>query len=385
MNYKSANLFSQQIESFFGSGRAFLLAKGRTALYAGLRGLDLRPGSKVLMPGYTCMVVPAAVRFAGLEPVYIDIDRRSYNMNPDLLDQVYSSDVSAVIVQHTYGIPCDMTTIKAWADSKGVVVIEDCCHTFGTRFDGQLCGTFGSFAFFSGQWNKFFSTGLGGMLLVNDAGLVDRVSSTIQDEATSPRRFRNLLLRSQILAFERLVTPRTIGWVTEFYRVLTKYGLVIGSSSQEELAGTIPEGYFTKMATCQINKGLREMARIDQNIEHRKLCTASYSRRLPELGFASVVGLKDDVPLLRYPVRVANKSEVLRQAKAARVEIGSWFEVPLHPEGTRMEDLGYRPGICPEGELASKQVINLPTHLKVNELTVERTLEFLSRVGQPVS
>lgn len=386
MSRERTQTFCQLIEASFGNGRCFLLSKGRTALYAGLRAMDLPPRSKVIVPGYTCMVVPAAVQYAGLEPVYVDIDPRTYNLNPDLLAQAYSSDVSAVIVQHTYGIPCEMGTFKAWADSKGMPVIEDCCHTFGARCGDQLCGTFGRFAFMSGQWNKPFSTGLGGMLLVNDTGLADRVADIIRDEATAPGRLRNLLLLAQILAFERLVTPRTVGWVTDFYRALTKYGLAIGSSSQEELDGTIPEGYFAKMASCQVKKGLREMARIDQNIEHRKRLTARYSKTLPRLGFAALpTAMADDRPLLRYPVRVANKAEVLREAKKARVEIGSWFEVPLHPEGTRMEDLGYLPGMCPEGELASKQVVNLPTHMKVSESTADTTLEFLRKVAEPVS
>src|SRR5262245_40868819 len=74
--------FRGLIETFFGGGRCFLLAKGRVALYVGLRSLGLRPGSKVLMPGYTCMVVPSAVQYAGLKPVYLDIDPGSYNLDP---------------------------------------------------------------------------------------------------------------------------------------------------------------------------------------------------------------------------------------------------------------------------------------------------------------
>ena len=61
-------LLPQKIEEFFGGGRCFLLAKGRVGLYVGLRAMGLPPGAKVLMPGYTCMVVPAAVLYAGLKP-----------------------------------------------------------------------------------------------------------------------------------------------------------------------------------------------------------------------------------------------------------------------------------------------------------------------------
>ena len=163
-----------KIEAFFGGGRCFLLAKGRVGLYVGLRALGLPPGSTVLMPGYTCMVVPSAVQFAGLKPVYLDIDPGTYNLDPKQLETAAADGVAAIIVQHTYGIPCDMTAVERWAGARGIPVVEDCCHTFGTSVDGRLCGTFGSFAFMSGQWSKPFSTGLGGMLLMNDAALAAR-------------------------------------------------------------------------------------------------------------------------------------------------------------------------------------------------------------------
>ena len=127
----SAEALCRQIEAFFGGGRCFLLSKGRVGLYAGLRALGLPPGSKVLMPGYTCVVVPAAVQHAGLRPVYVDIDPDTYNLDAKRLDDAAGGGLSAVIVQHTYGIPADMEAIGAWALSRSLPVIEDCCHTFG--------------------------------------------------------------------------------------------------------------------------------------------------------------------------------------------------------------------------------------------------------------
>ncbi len=140
------------------------------------------------------------------------------------------------------------------------------------------------------------------------------------------------------------------------------------------------------MAACQAREGLREMAGIRENIEHRIRLTAFYHARLPSLGFAPLeYPDAARLPLLRYPVRVANKQEVLERAIAARVEIGSWFEVPLHPAGTSLETFGYRVGMCPEGEAACREVINLPTHRRVSEEVAERTLKFLQKEGRPAA
>ena len=195
MKETASQSFARQFEAFFGGGRCFLLAKGRVGLYAGLRALGLPPGAKVLVPGYTCVVVPSAIQFAGLKPVYIDIDPHTYNLDPAQLAHALPGEVSAVIVQHTYGIPAAMQAISAWADLAGATIIEDCCHTFGTRVDGRLCGTFGAFAFMSGQWNKPFSTGLGGMLLVRDTALAKRVDELLQSDARRPGLLKNLVLR----------------------------------------------------------------------------------------------------------------------------------------------------------------------------------------------
>jgi len=384
-NEPLARTFREELEAFFGGSRCFLLAKGRVACYVGLRALGLPPKSRILLPGYTCMVVPSAVQYAGLTPVYADIDPATYNLDPAGLDQPIAEGVAAVVIQHTYGIPCDFAAIQRWAGAHDVPIIEDCCHTFGTRVEGRLCGTLGVFSFMSGQWNKPFCTGLGGMLLVNDPAIADSAAEVIHREAASPGALRSLLLRAQLTAYDLFFSPSTAGIATDLYRFLNRFGLVIGSSSLEELRGVMPRGYLSTMARCQIRRGLRAIVHIAENIDHRTRMTQFYHARLPAAGFLPLAHMPvEGYPLLRYPVRVANKEEVLAAARRGRVEIGDWFEAPLHPAGTRMEDFGYRPGMCPHAERASREVINLPTHLKVDLSTAEKTLQFLARHGRCV-
>ncbi|MEN6406732.1 MAG: DegT/DnrJ/EryC1/StrS family aminotransferase [Thermoguttaceae bacterium] len=385
MKYR-VNTFAEMIAAFFNARRCFLFAKGRVGLYAGLRAMGLPRGAKILMPGYTCMVVPSAVQYAGLTPGYVDIDPKTYNIDPSLLDSAASPDVAALIVQHTYGIPCDMAAIQAWTDPRRISIIEDCCHTLGTRIDGRLCGTFGAMAFMSGQWNKPFSTGLGGMLLVNDDALAEAVAHIVEHELRQPPGKTNLILRCQIAAYDLLVRPSTAMLLMLIYRAFVRLGLMRGSSSTQELRGEMPDDYFTAMAPCQIRRGLREIARVDENIRHRTEMTAFYDGELSKIGLKplDVPGIERQ-PLLRYPVRVANKGEIVRLAVRKGVEIGSWFECPLHPEGTRQQDFGYEDGMCPESERAAREVVNLPTHLKVTRRIAEKALEFLRRYAQPIS
>lgn len=378
--------FQRQIETFFGGGRCFLLAKGRVGLYAGLRALGLPAGSKVLMPGYTCVVVPSAVQFAGFRPMYIDIDPSTYNINPALLERPEYADCRALVIQHTYGIPCDVPRIRSWAESRGIVVMEDCCHAFGSRIEEKLCGTFGKFAFMSGQWNKPFSTGLGGMLLVNDEDLADKVDAILKKESRRPSFTENVFLRMQLAAFDLLVGPRSVSAITVLYRLLSRWGLMIGSSTREEYLGTMPPSYLVTMAPSQARRGMKEMARIGLNIEHRTAITKFYQERLPATNFAAVADTKaQGMPLLRYPVRVGNKRELLDRALRHGVEIGSWFECPLHAADMPLEKLDYHTGQCPEAEAASREVVNLPTHRRIDQRGAERILQFLKRYGKLAS
>jgi dTDP-4-amino-4,6-dideoxygalactose transaminase len=86
--------------------------------------------------------------------------------------------------------------------------------------------------------------------------------------------------------------------------------------------------------------------------------------------------------MVRYPVRTTQKDEALSKAAHAGVELGSWFECPLHPIETPLDVYDYKVGICPEAEKASREVVNLPLHLRTNETTVKRTVEFITKFTQ---
>jgi hypothetical protein len=146
--------------------------------------------------------------------------------------------------------------------------------------------------------------------------------------------------------------------------MLIHLGMAVGSSSQQELGGAMPERYLATMASCQIRRGLREMARIEANIRHRARLTALYQAELPRLGFTPLPNSAvDPLPLLWYPVRAANKEQVLSLAAAAYVEIGSRSAIPLHGEGADTEAFACRHGMCPEA--ASREVVDLPTLIVV--------------------
>lgn len=375
--------YEQAVESFFGTGEAFAFWKGRIGLFAVLKALGIGPGAEVIVPGYTCVMVPGPVLYTGAKPVYADIEPDCYGVRPDEVARKITGRTKAILVQHTYGLPGAVKQLRQIADQHGVALIEDCCHTFGGRLDGQLLGTFGKAAFFSSQWNKPFSTGLGGLALVHDRELARRVKAEQSSYPIPPSRAA-FMLASQLLVYEATVFPSTTARITRIFRWLTGKGLVVGSSSKAEFEVALPQDYALRAASVQCQLGWQELARIGANLGHRVKTAARYFEELPKLGYTvPKLPAGADAPILRFPLRVANKCEVLAKAPAYGVEIGSWFDCPLHPAETNQAAFGYVSGECPVAERAAREVINLPTHRRVSAQDIERTLEFVRAVCRP--
>lgn len=368
----AVDAYERAYEKLFPGARAFAFWKGRVALHVGLRAMGIGRGDEVIMPGYTCSMVPGAILYAGAKPIYVDIRADDFNIDPDRLDAARTPNTRAVIVQHTYGFPADMDRIAAWADRNNLPVIEDCCHALGCDYNGRRLGTFGKFAFFSSQWNKHYTTALGGVLIVNDADLAGRVAALIDREAVAPSRKQVWMLAAQMLAHHMLVYPRTILVAQSIFRWLTARGFVVGSASKEEFDTRIPPNYVMLMSDLQARVGLCELARLGRNVKHRRKMCAYYRTTL---------GLEDAVqngqPLVRFPLRVQDRPHFLAAAARSAIEVGTWFECPLHPIETDQEAFGYHDGDCPVAEDAARHMVNLPTHVRVSPAAAKRIAAFV--------
>jgi len=148
--------------------------------------LNLPKGSKVGVPLYSCTIVFDAIINAGLVPCFIDIDIDDYTM--DLIDlEEKIADLEAVVVIHTFGRPADMDKIKKIAGDKPV--IEDCAHSLLSEYKGRKTGTLGNASSFS--LAKYISVGGGGMIIVNNNGLADKLLGEV-DILKKPSALNNV-------------------------------------------------------------------------------------------------------------------------------------------------------------------------------------------------
>ena len=384
MRCDSVNQYQDEFAKFFETNMALAFWKGRVALYAILKSLDVGEGDEIILPGYTCIMDVNPIKYIGARPVYVDIEPDTFNVNVELLEEKITPNTKVIIAQHTYGYPCDMDAIMDIASQRGVTVIEDCCLAFGSKYKGKTVGTFGKAAYFSFQWNKPFTTGLGGMAITNDQELADRISELCESQMCDPGTKEVAMLAAQLAVYRVFIYPRTTALAQNIFRYLTKKGVVVGSSATTEFEPKIADDFFKAMSCVQAYSGLRQLAKVDRNIAHRKEMAKLYDRLLREKGWparkydASIM----EPVMVRYPLRINEKHKALEEAAKAGVELGSWFECPLHPIETPLEMYDYKIGMCPQAEKASREVVNLPLHPRASQKTVKRTVEFITKYTQ---
>ena len=378
--------YQRKFAQFFGAERAFAFWKGRVALYALLRALDVGSGDEIILPGYTCVMNVNPIKYVGARPVYVDIEPDTFNLNVNLLKEKISNKTKVIIAQHTYGYPCEMDAIMEIAQSSGIFVIEDCCLALGSKYKGRMVGTFGRAGYFSFQWNKPYTTGLGGMLITSDRQLAERIESLMINEMCPPSNQEVLMLWMQLIIHRLLIYPRTTALAQSLFRYLTKKGAVVGSSSTNEFKPVKADDFFKGISKMQARSGIRQLGRIEENIAHRQKMAQLYDELLTAKGFKTGKDSRDcaEPVLVRYPVRIAEKENALVQAAKAGIELGSWFECPLHPIETPLVSYDYELGMCPEAEKASRKVVNLPLHPRTSEKTVERSVDFITGFTQVV-
>ncbi len=373
--------YERKFAEVIGTSWAFAFWKGRVALYAILKAMGIGAGDEVIVPGYTCVMDVNPIKYLGAKPIYVDIEPITFNINVDLLREKITSNTKAIIAQHTYGYPCDMDAIMDIAGCNNIPVIEDCCLALGSRYKGKMAGTFGKAAYFSFQWNKPYTTGLGGMAITSDNNLAEKIESLCAGEMCKPLRKEVFMLWMQLVVYRLFVYPRTTALAQSLFRYLTKKGAVLGSSSTSEFRPEQACDFFKDASCVQAHCGLRQLKKIEQNIAHRREMTQLYDELLAESDWPARqydTSIMQPV-MVRYPVRIVEKNKALAEAANAGIELGSWFECPLHPIETPLEAYDYKPGMCGEAEKAGNEVVNLPLHPRTNENTVKRTVEFITR------
>lgn len=332
----------ESIAKFVGVKHAIGVASGTDALLLALMAIGIKPGDQVITTPFTFFATAGSIARLGAKPVFVDIDPRTYNIDPDkledLLKKTYSPKMKAIIPVHLYGQCAEMDPINELAKKYDLKVIEDAAQSIGATYKGIQSGNLGDIGCFSFFPSKNLGAyGDGGMVVTNDDEIAEKI---------------------------RLL--RVHGAKPKYYHSM------IGINSRlDEIQAAVLNVKFKYLSTWIEQK--REKARIYNELFKEKLLDTVVTPFESPYNYHTYH---------QYTIRVKERDILQSYLKEKGIGTAVYYPLPLHLQQC-FEDLGYKMGDFPISELASKEVLSLPIFPELKEddqmEIVERIKEFFNQ------
>lgn len=331
--------FESGFAAFCGCSEGVATTSGTSALHLALATLGIGRGDEVLVSTLTNMATFFAVLYQGATPVPIDIAERGWNLDPALLEARVTSRTRAILVVHLFGHPVDMDPVLQVAKRHRLFIVEDCAEAHGATYKGRKVGSLGDIGCFSFYANKILTTGEGGMIMSNDAGLAAKARS----------------LKS--LAF---------GETNKFMHTAV--------------------GYNYRMSNLQAAIGCAQLERIDAIIERKRQIASRYDRALA------------GVPWLQRPVEEAyarnvywmyhvgllgpaasRRTDVMRRLDEKGIETREGF-IPANLQEIFQAEGWTTRAACPRANAVAYSTFYLPSHPTLADEDVEYVAASLAEI-----
>ncbi len=337
----------QEIAELSGCRFGIGCANGTDALHLALWAMDIGPGDEVITTPFTFAATVEAITLRGATPVFVDIDEKSFNIDPRLIESAITKKTRAIMPVHLYGLPADMDPIVVLAKEHGLRVIEDDAQAIGALYKGRPTGSFGDAACISFYPTKNLGAcGDAGMIVTDNEALAERLRR-LRAHGSHKRYFHEELgINSRLDEIQAAVLlaklPHLQKWNT--------------------MRNVVAQVYTDALRDC---KGI-----VTPNL--------TYATATEDLADISHVWHQYTVRVTSNPGR-----DAVVQALGQR-GIGSmcYYPVPLHVQEA-FAHLGYKQGDFPITELFSDQVVSLPMYPELTQSQVETVAQALREILQP--
>lgn len=321
--------FEQEVAAYLGVRHAIGVASGTDALHLALLAAGIGAGDEVITTPFTFIATAEAIRYVGAEPVFVDIDPQTFNLDPAAVEGAISERTRAILPVHLFGQPADLPRLKAITERHGLKLIEDCAQSFGAEVRGRQTGSWG----LAGGFSFFPSKNLGAY---GDGGLV----TTDCDELA-----------------ERVRMLRNHG-----SRVRYHHNVIGFNSRLDELQAVV----------------LRvKLKYIDEFNDNRRRVARWYSERL-----ADVVEVPYEDGIGRhvyhqYTILSDRRDVILEALQGAGIGCAIYYPVPLHRQNVFAET---HPGVClPVTEAVARRCLSLPMFPELSQAEVDRIAAVVRR------
>lgn len=342
--------FENIVAKFVGSKFGVATNACTSAIHLSLRILGVKPGDKVICPSFTCMATANAIHMAGAEPVFADIDPKTYNLCLESTRAAVSDGVKGILLVHQIGLPADRDAFQKLADEKGLVLVEDAACSFGASYRGKPAGAGTKATSYSFHPRKMITTGEGGMVVTDDENFAEKARS----------------LRSTGASISDLERHKAKGMLVQQYH---------------------ESGYNYRMTDMQAAVGIVQMTRVAEMLRQRKMQAEIYDQRLSKLEGLEIPFVPEYAThsYSSYCIRInkdakLTRDEVLSAMAKQGISCRTGIQ-PLHHEPCYKNSLHSKISL-EHTEQAAKETMFLPIFPGMTEVQQEsicRTLEQLLR------
>lgn len=319
--------FEKSFAALTGMKEAVGTDSGTAALHLALLLLDVGPGDEVITTTHTFVATAEVISLTGARPVFVDIDPRTYNLDPEKVEAAITPRTKVLMPVHLYGQPAEMDPLLDIAKRYNLRVIEDAAQAHGATYRGKPAGSMGDIACFSFYPGKNLGAyGDAGMLVTDDAEMAER-----------GRMLRNHGRRDK---YEHLIV-----------------------------------GYGYRLDALQAAILDVKLKHLPQWNEQRRAHARYYTKLLSNLDLVTPYEPEHLCAVYHlYVIAAPERDALLQHLKTRGVEAGIHYPIPLHLQPV-YRGLGYQPGDFPEAERAANQILSLPMYPELTDDRIEYVVD----------
>jgi len=366
--------------NYFNIKYAISFNSGRSSLFAILKSLNLEENDEILLQAFTCNAVVNPILWAGLKPIYVDCNEDDFNINTNEIEKKITKKTKALIIQHTFGIPADISKILEICKKNHLILIEDCAHSLGAEYKEEKVGTFGDVSFFSFSRDKIISSIYGGMVITNNKNLARKIKK-FQEEINYPSCF---------WIFQQLLHPLILNYIIlpvynfldlgKILLVFLQISHILSKAiHKKEKKGEKPCYFPKKMPNALSILALHQFKKLEKFNNHRKEIADFYYRNINDKFEKPKIFPERKSVFLRYTLKHKEAYNIIWQAwHKENILLGDWYTSVIAPYDTDISKMKYVLGSCPVAENLSKITFNLPTHINISLKEAQRIVDFLN-------
>lgn len=370
----------KEFAKYMNKPDAISFASGRVGFYAILEALGIQKDDEIILQAFTTVALPNVIKSFGAIPIFVDIEKETFNIDPNKIEERITPNTKAIIIQHTFGNPAEVEEIASIAKKYELSLIEDCAHSLGAEYKGTKTGNFSDAAFFSFGRDKVVSSVSGGMVIAQSKELAEKIRK-IQNKMQFPGKreiAKNLL--HPIITMPALFTYNlfSLGKIIMF--AVTKMKVLNRAYSEVEKDGQFDAEGQKKMPNSLARIALNQMSYIEEFNQHRIEIAEYYEKNIKKSDFyKQSINFENKNIYLWYTLLVDKKHKMIEEAAKNNIILGDWFPQAIGPESVDLEKAGYQKGDCPIAEEVSKTCINLPTHHNIGKEQADKVIDFINR------